>query len=203
MVVKVCGIKTPTNIAEMSDLDIDMVGLNFYSPSKRYITEDRDGSDFEQLPSNILRVGVFVNATIDDINRLADKYKLDYIQLHGDEDLAFCRKVAKSHKLIKVFRVDEHTDLSTLHDYDFAKYLLFDTATKQFGGSGKKFDWSVLHQYQGEIPFLLSGGIGPEDAGQIAQLEHRSFAGIDINSKFESEPGIKSIALIKPFLDKL
>ena len=203
MVIKVCGIKTTENIKQLSVMNIDMVGLNFYPPSVRYISKDTSAEHFDLLPKEIKRVGVFVNETRVNIDALAKKFQLNYIQLHGDESVAFCKSVAEKHKIIKVFRVDDQTDFNTISEYAFADYYLFDTATKDFGGSGKKFDWSVLEKYRGEKPFLLSGGIGPLDAEALKVHIHPKFIGIDINSKFESEPAIKDPKLLTTFMNEL
>ena len=203
MVVKVCGIKSTANVEMISKTDVEMVGLNFYPPSSRYIDPSIPPSRFDKLGDTQLRVGVFVNETIEVIRKLADDYKLDYIQLHGDEDNDFCKAVAKEFKVIKVVRVDEQTDWQSMSDFDFVDYMLFDTATINYGGSGKKFDWSILHRYSGDIPFLLSGGIGPGDAEAVSAIDHPKFVGIDINSKFESSPAEKDENLLLPFLNKV
>ncbi len=203
MVVKVCGIKTKENIELISHLNIEMVGLNFYPPSVRYIELSVPPDHFDILPKEIKRVGVFVNESLEEIESLASKFCLDYIQLHGEEDVDFCKSVAAKYKIIKVFRVDEQTDFKNISEFSFAEYYLFDTATKHFGGSGKKFDWSRLDEYQGDIPFLLSGGIGPHDTETVSSYIHPQYKGIDINSKFESSPGIKDNELLFTFMEKL
>ena len=203
MVVKVCGIKTIENVEHIAKMNIDMVGLNFYPPSVRYIDSNVPENHFKILPKNIKKVGVFVNESLNVIEDLASKFNLDYIQLHGDEDVDFCKSVATKYKIIKVFRVDDQTDFTKISEYAFADYFLFDTATKYFGGSGKKFDWYKLNNYKGGTPFLISGGIGPEDAEAVATFIHPKYLGIDINSKFESLPGIKDQELLTPFLEKI
>lgn len=203
MVIKVCGIKTKENIELISKLEVDMIGLNFYPPSVRYIDPSNHTQDFSILPKEMKRVGVFVNETAETINNIAAKFHLDYIQLHGDEDVIFCKLVAEHHKIIKVFRIADQTDFKTIADYSFADYFLFDTATKHFGGSGKKFDWSILDDYNGDTPFLLSGGIGPRDADLIKIYAHPQYSGIDINSKFESAPAIKDPELLIPFINEI
>ncbi len=203
MVIKVCGIKSSENVELLSTLKIDMVGLNFYPPSVRYISSDIPSDRFDTLPASVKKVGVFVNESIDTVNTIAAKFGLDYIQLHGDEDIDYCKQISKQHKIIKVFRIDEDSDLSLVSNFSFADYFLFDTATKHFGGSGKKFDWSKLKEYSGNTPFLLSGGIGPDDASSILEDIHPQYVGIDINSKFESAPGIKDADLLVPFVESI
>jgi len=203
MVIKVCGIKTEENIKLVARLKVDMVGLNFYPPSARYISPDTSPEIFDILDSKTSRVGVFVNESLETIDLLAKKYKLDYIQLHGDEELEFCKSVAKKYKIIKVFRIDHELDLDQIEQYSFADYILFDTATKNYGGSGLKFNWSQLILYKGKSSFLLSGGIGPEDIQEVVRFNHNKYIGIDINSKFESEPGVKDDLLLIPFVQKI
>ncbi|MFT6333361.1 MAG: phosphoribosylanthranilate isomerase [Saprospiraceae bacterium] len=203
MVVKVCGIKTKENIEFISKLKIDMIGLNFYPSSIRYIDSSIPAEYFDIIPKEMKRVGVFVNESLENIENLASKFHLDYIQLHGDEDIAFCKSVAAKYKIIKVFRVDKQTDFTKISAYSFANYYLFDTATKHFGGSGKKFDWSKLDEYKDSVPFLLSGGIGPKDIDALSTYIHPQYQGIDINSKFESSPGIKDSDLLISFTEQL
>lgn len=187
----------------ISDAMVQMVGLNFYPPSVRCVESTTDLRIYDSIPRTISRVGVFVNEDRDVIDQKARRYGLDYIQLHGDESLAYCRSVAEAHRLIKVFRIKGDIDPVEIAKYDFAEFFIFDTASIDFGGSGKKFDWSVLDAYRGPVPFLLSGGIGPKDVDALLQYSHPQFAGIDINSKFESSPGIKSEALLRPFIHAL
>lgn len=203
MLIKVCGIKTEENILFLNESDIDMVGLNFYAPSVRYISAEIAPSLFDQFHSGIKRVGVFVNEKIEHILELSQKYNLDYVQLHGDENSTFCKEISKSIPIIKVFRVDDKFDFRSIEHFMMATYFLFDTQTIHYGGSGKKFNWSKLMDYTGTIPFLLSGGIGPDDYIKLAEIDHPQFAGIDINSKFESSPGIKDKNLVLPFLNRI
>lgn len=177
-----------------------MIGFNFYPKSKRYLSEPIND---ENTPG-CHNVGVFVNPGIAEVNKMASLHDLSYVQLHGNESVDFCREVVKNHKMIKVFGVDEDFNFSEVHPYEtYADYFLFDTKTPLYGGSGKKFRWEKLAEYNGQTKFLLSGGIQPEDAEEIAKLEHKRFAGVDINSGFESSPGIKDIDTIKSFLNKI
>jgi len=203
MIIKVCGIKTKENIAFLSKADIDMVGLNFYKPSVRYISADIQTSNFDKFDSSVKKVGVFVNESIKVIQEKIREFELDYVQLHGDEDLEFCDRMAEFIPVIKVFRVDENFDFKSIDKFTSAAYFLFDTQTKHYGGSGKKFDWNKLNRYEGSIPFVLSGGIAPDDQKLILDISHPQFAGIDINSKFESAPGIKDQSLILPFIQSI
>lgn len=198
MIIKVCGLKDIENIISISQLDIDMVGYNFYPTSPRYVEKA-----LPSLAHTIKKVGVFVNADIATIAEKVKKYQLDYVQLHGDETLEFTKMIRTISPIIKVFRIDDTFDFKSIHDYPFCDYFLFDTATKNFGGSGKKFDWSVLKKLNISTPFLLSGGIGPNDVDALSVFTHPSFKGIDINSKFECSPGIKDIQVISKFVEKI
>lgn len=198
MIIKVCGLKFEQNLLDISTLDIDMVGYNFYEPSPRYIQ-----NKLPNTSSHIKKVGVFVNASESFILQKVYEYNLDYAQLHGDENLEFCTKIKASIPVIKVFRVKDQLDVNLIKTFEFCDFFLFDTATKQFGGSGKKFDWSLLNEFDINVPFLLSGGIGAEDLDDILKISHPKFVGIDINSKFEISPGLKDIDKVKFFVDEI
>lgn len=197
MKVKVCGITEQANYDAISN-QVSMIGFNFYRPSKRFI-----GMNTIVKSSNAIHVGVFVNAPLDEISIAAKTYALDYIQCHGGESIDYCKKLSEDFKIIKVFSIANEEDLSFTKDFAFCDYFLFDTKTKDFGGSGQKFDWTILDAYDGDVPFLLAGGLGPQDAAIIKNIDHAQFAGIDINSKFETQPGIKDIDMINAFLLKL
>jgi len=198
MIIKVCGLKFKQNVLDISALDINMVGYNFYASSQRYVE-----SPLPEIPTNIKKVGVFVNTTIDDIKHKTIFYKLDFAQLHGDEDVSYVVEIKKFIPVIKVFRIDENFDPKVLNTFEFCDFFLFDTATKQFGGSGSKFDWTILNTYDIQVPFLLSGGIGPEDLGGIKNIRHPKLVGVDINSKFEISPGLKDVEKVKSFVDDM
>jgi len=159
MIIKVCGIKSEDNLAALSSLPIDMVGLNFYKPSPRYVGPEVVPQWYDVLPDEVSRVGVFVNESMDDIMDIADEYRLDYVQLHGDEDVGFCNEAAAQLPIIKVVRVGSHIDWSQIERYaEVAEYILFDTDSKAYGGSGHKFDWSLLADYPLSTPYLIGGG---------------------------------------------
>ncbi len=195
MIIKVCGIKEVTNYQLLSELDIDMIGINFYKPSTRYIEKTIFSREKKQM-----RAGVFVNATIEEIKSATKTHALDFAQLHGDEDVEFCKVVHSFIPVIKVFRITEDFRWSSITQFQFVKYYLFDTMTKNYGGSGLKFNWDHLQGYKQQIPFILSGGISSEDAITIKSIKHSMLAGVDINSRFEISPGIKDINLVKNFI---
>ncbi len=198
MIIKVCGIKDRDNHDRLCRLEVDMIGINFYPPSSRYIGQQRISKESDQK-----RVGVFVNKSPSEILENAERHHLDYAQLHGDENPRSARETQKYIRVIKVFRVDDTFDWQTTDEFGFADYFLFDTRTDLYGGSGRKFKWNSLEQYRGNTPFLLSGGIGPADVDPILNIDHPKFIGIDINSKFETEAGIKDVHLIDRFVKKI
>lgn len=200
MIVKVCGLRTEENLKGVTD-SYAMVGLNFYMPSIRCVALDAEAYDI--LPATVKRVGVFVNESQEEILNKVSIFGLDYVQLHGDESVDFGREISKHAQVIKVFRISSAEDLQNIAVHDYAEYYLFDTYTEAFGGSGKKFDWNVLNNYTGDIPFLLSGGIGLEDTSRILSISHPMFRGVDINSKFESSPAIKDMNMIDRFIEEV
>ena len=185
------------NISGLLALKPDYIGFIFYDKSKRFV------ADFPQIeiPSTIKKVGVFVNETIEEIIEKANKHTLDFAQLHGNETPEYCSALsAKNIKIIKAFSVDENFDFSAIKSFEkCVSIFLFDTKGNNYGGNGVKFNWDLLQNYKGKIPFLLSGGINKNDADEIKKMKHLAFLGIDINSGFELEPGLKNIKEIKEF----
>lgn len=201
MIVKVCGIGDIENAKQIAALDIDMIGLNFYKPSSRYVTVEQAKKLASNMSVDVYKVGVFVNEEIEVVRLIYDQVGLDYIQLHGDESLSYCQELSKTCKVIKVFRVDDDFDMSVVYSFEACSaYFLFDTKTKSFGGSGKEFNWKILNAYTGATPFFLSGGIGPESAQAVNEWTHDAYIGIDINSKFERKPAVKNIEEVKQFV---
>lgn len=203
MKIKVCGMKNPDNIKDLSTLPIDFMGMIFYSKSPRYV-EHLSLDDLNILPQYVKRVGVFVNEKIDFVKDRIKDYQLDIIQLHGNESPDFCDELSKVISVIKVFSVSETKDINDTNLYEgLCDYFLFDTKTPEYGGSGLKFDWSILDTYEGKTPFFVSGGISMDDIEQIRQITHPSFYGIDLNSKFEIEPALKNIDSLQQFIRKI
>lgn len=213
--IKVCGMREPENIRALNTLDVDMMGLIFYPKSPRYvrsipvsagIVPDRAAS---LLRPRAKLVGVFVNEMPQTVVTHAYNYRLDYIQLHGNETPTYIDNLKRTLipdilpdvKIIKAISIREADDVKRWRQYEgHIDLLLFDTKCKTVGGSGEQFDWSVLSTYDGDIPFLLSGGIGPQDAESIRQFKHPMFAGIDVNSKFEDAPAHKDIDKLQNFI---
>lgn len=200
MKVKVCGMKEPGNIKELWKLPVNYMGLIFYAKSPRF-AEKIDPKDMEVMPSYIERVGVFVNAEKEYIVRMIERYKLDLVQLHGTESVTFCKEINNIIPVMKAFNVSETSDFKQAEPYkDACRYFLFDTKTPHHGGSGIKFDWNILNAYKMDVPFFLSGGISPDDVEDVLKINHPMLYGIDLNSRFETEPGIKNIESLKQFI---
>lgn len=206
MIVKVCGMKYLNNIADLANIPIDLMGLIFYPKSPRFVQNITPKELDNLLGNTIKKVGVFVNSHFEFIAQQAMMYKLNFIQLHGNESPEFCQKINRELRLpvIKSFSISQPSDMAKVNEYEYINgYFLFDTKTENYGGSGKKFDWNILSAYQGKIPFLLSGGIAAEDAKVIKSITYPQFAGVDINSCFEIEAGLKNIELIEKFVNEI
>ena len=205
------------NIRDISALGVDMIGLIFYPPSPRYVQQFSSGAGIipdyaPDMGKTPLRVGVFVDDMPQNIVTRVYNYKLDYIQLHGNEPRETLENlratidpdIKPNIKIIKAISVSSAEDINKYKEYvGAADLFLFDTKCKTVGGSGEQFDWQVLQAYDGEVPFLLSGGIGPDDAERIRNFHHPKCIGIDLNSKFEIEPALKDVEKLKQFLVKV
>lgn len=205
------------NIRDISALGVDMIGLIFYPPSPRYVQQFSSGAGIipdyaPDMGKTPLRVGVFVDDMPQNIVTRVYNYKLDYIQLHGNEPRETLENlratidpdIKPKIKIIKAISVSSAEDIKKYKEYvGAADLFLFDTKCKTVGGSGEQFDWQVLQAYDGDVPFLLSGGIGPDDAERIRNFHHPKCVGIDLNSKFEIEPALKDVEKLKQFLVKV
>ena len=205
------------NIRDISALEVDMIGLIFYPPSPRYVQQFSSGAGIipdyaPDMGKTPLRVGVFVDDMPQNIVTRVYNYKLDYIQLHGNEPRETLENlratidpdIKPKIKIIKAISVSSAEDIKKYKEYvGAADLFLFDTKCKTVGGSGELFDWQVLQAYDGDVPFLLSGGIGPDDAERIQNFHHPKCIGIDLNSKFEIEPALKDVEKLKQFLVKV
>lgn len=187
---------------QLAQLPVDMLGFIFYPRSPRYVIGKIEPSEIATLPKHISKVGVFVNEDEAVIETNARTYHIDTLQLHGSESSEMCRILKnKGYRIIKAFNLTKQNDYTAYAPY--CEYFLFDTPSEQHGGTGAKFDWSLLENYKGTTPFLLSGGIGPNDAEELQQIKHQQMTGIDINSKFELEPGRKDTSLLSGFINKI
>ena len=193
--IKVCGMKYPDNISALSDIKPDYMGFIFYPPSKRFIGLDFQKSDLNVIDKEINKTAVFVNAHLHEVVEFGNLYGFKFIQLHGSETPEFCEQLREQgFKIIKAFGIDEDFDFKTIESYvNSVDFFLFDTKTKEYGGSGQVFNWQVLDNYHLEKPFLLSGGLSLDNLASIKKIENPYFYGVDLNSKFEIEPGLKDI----------
>ncbi|MBR5977824.1 MAG: phosphoribosylanthranilate isomerase [Verrucomicrobia bacterium] len=204
MIIKVCGMREPENIRAVERTGIDWMGFIFWPRSGRYVSAPPS-----YLPQKAKRAGVFVDADADTIKRHVADYALDIVQLHGHESPEYLRSLrsvfsGSAPLFIKAFSIADDKDLRRTAAYEgIADYFLFDTKTPLPGGSGMKFDWSVLSAYTGRTPFLLSGGIGPDDAPRVRSFKHEKLAGIDLNSRFETAPAMKDVDRLARFLSQL
>tara|TARA_R110002050_G_scaffold14313_7_gene45244 strand:+ start:14633 stop:15307 length:675 start_codon:yes stop_codon:yes gene_type:complete len=202
--LKICGMKL--NTANVATLQPDYLGFIFWENSKRNFT-----GAIEAIPHQIKKVGVFVNASLAEIKEKVKKYGLLVVQLHGDESPQFCEALKKemnSIQLIKVFSIKDEFDFSVLTPYEkIVDFYLFDTKGKLPGGNGYTFDWDVLKNYPFKKPYFLSGGIGLEEINQLKSFleipASKYCHAIDVNSKFEIEPGLKDVRLLKELKEKL
>jgi phosphoribosylanthranilate isomerase len=200
MNIKVCGITDMKQLQQLDGLDIDFAGLIFYPESPRYVGDKLSKKDVKKADFDLKKVGVFVNPEMIDVLDAIDDYGLEVVQLHGDETPEMCEDLSSEVEVIKVFRItgDENID-ELVAPYDaVCDYYLFDTGglKENFGGTGKQFDWNILNKAKIEKPFFLSGGIGVEDAAKIKAFKHLDLFGIDVNSKFETAPGVKDMSKI-------
>jgi phosphoribosylanthranilate isomerase len=205
MKLKVCGLKNRENIIEVLEYKPDFIGFIFYESSPRYFGEELESS-FIQNISISKKVGVFVNESEIKMLDIASRYGLDYLQLHGNETAEFCKQIQKSIPVIKAFQINDDFDFSALTEYeDACTYFLFDSKSKQFGGSGETFNWEKLNEYKSQKHFFLSGGVDLENIEQVLLLKSKfpNLYAVDVNSRFETEPGIKDLTKIKLLSNKI
>lgn len=199
MIVKVCGMRDSENIRAIEQTKADLMGFIFHPKSPRFVA-----SLPEYMPKKQKRVGVFVNASLEQILAKAQKFSLEYIQLHGDEPPAFCSELKnRGLKVIRAQRIANADDIIRAESYNMADLMIFDTKTELYGGSGKKFNWQLLENYKGCVPFLLSGGIRSDTFEEIKAFFHPQFAGIDLNSGFEISPALKDVEKLNNFIEKI
>jgi len=201
--IKVCGMRDLENIRELVKLEPDYIGFIFYEKSPRYIGEKISKEILDAIPPSIKKVGVFVNATEREMKNAITENSLNVVQLHGNESPEMCQIIRMAGvEVIKAFPVDEEFDFHSIQRYrESCGFYLFDTKTPQYGGSGKQFDWTLLDKHNFTKPVFLSGGIGLEDAEKIIRLNNKDIKVVDINSRFEIEPGLKDIEKVKKFIE--
>lgn len=187
------------NIRAIEQTKADLMGFIFLPKSPRFVA-----SLPEYMPKKQKRVGVFVNASLEQILAKAQTFSLEYIQLHGDEPPAFCSELKnRGLKVIRAQRIANADDIIRAESYNMADLMIFDTKTELYGGSGKKFNWQLLENYKGCVPFLLSGGIRSDTFEEIKAFFHPQFAGIDLNSGFEISPALKDVGKLNNFIEKI
>lgn len=212
---KVCGLREINNIKKILELNPDFIGFIFYEKSPRFVESEALINWIQtesELFETIKKVGVFVNTSIQTVLNNVHDYQLDYVQLHGDESPEYCAELKnywdhtsmRKAKIIKAFNIDDDFDFLTTNPYEkYCSFFIFDTKSNQPGGSGRKFDWHKLSEYQNMTPYLLSGGIKPEDAVGLKDLNFPQMIGVDINSGFEESPGVKNPILVEAFFRTL
>ena len=206
MQFKVCGITNIEAANAIANAGANYIGFIFYPSSKRYALSSLSLNDIAAFkPANAKKVGVFVNETTEKVIEIATKAGLDMIQLHGDEDASYCAIIQAAFPVIKVFRVSKNVPDFALFE-NVASYYLFDTDSALYGGTGQHFNWELIKKTNFNKPFFLSGGIGINDVQGIQVLKAatvgKDLVAVDLNSKFETSPGIKNIELIKTFIDE-
>lgn len=206
LLIKVCGMRDTDNIRQVEALTPDMMGFICWEGSRRHVSRLPD-----YLPETCRRVGVFVNPEIGYVQERLKTFHLDLVQLHGHETPEFCRSVKEEGlksghalQIIKAFGVAPDEPFPHTEDYEAdCDFFLFDTRCPTAGGSGRTFDWDVLQNYHGHTPFFLSGGIGTDSTDRLRSFSHPAWAGVDLNSRFETTPALKDVGLLADFIKDL
>ncbi len=209
MKIKVCGNTLPQQVTALDDMGVTFAGFIFYPKSPRYMATKIVAEKMRQIKGKIIKVGVFVNPLYDELMKTVDEYRLDMVQLHGDETPKFCDKIADYISVIKAFRLSDNDSLPHMTQpyAEVCDFFMFDTLGAGYGGTGKKFDWSMLEKTPPVKPFFLSGGIESGDEEKLSEFittaaGEKLFA-VDINTKFEIGPGVKDVNNIRKFAEKL
>ena len=208
MRVKVCGITQEEQLIKLPETGATFAGLIFYPKSPRYVLRQMTTSQIKK-ETNVNKVGVFVNASVEEVLQMVDECRLHMVQLHGDETPRYCEKIADYISVVKAFRISETDNIAwRIKDYmEVCDMFMFDTEGAGYGGTGKKFDWAKLHDVVVGKPYFLSGGIDPADVEKLKEFctrpEAKALFAIDINSKFEVVPGVKDMEKIKNFIKQL
>jgi phosphoribosylanthranilate isomerase len=201
--IKICGLTNLQNVTEVADLRPDYMGFIIYPGSPRYVSLETAGTITKNLVSSILKVGVLVNESFENALKIVQSGYFNLIQLHGNEDVEYCRKLSYHIRIIKAFSVGKSLPANLAAYQEFCEMFLFDTSGELPGGSGKSFDHRILSNYLLEKDFILAGGISPTDTNNIRSIRQEKLSAVDLNSRFELSPGIKDIRLLKNFIEKL
>jgi len=198
-------MRDPENISGVVAALPDYLGFIFYPKSKRFVGFEPAAKVLAIVPDSVRKVGVFVDEIPEKMLEICRNCKVDVAQLHGHETPGYCQQIQDSGiTVFKAFSVDEQFDFERLNEYSgVCDYFLFDTKGQLPGGTGQKFNWQLLENYKGDVPFFLSGGIGPEDIDVIKQFSHPQLFGIDINSGFEIEPALKDLEKVNSFIEEI
>lgn len=200
MKLKVCGLANKENVGEILEtVAPDYAGFIFYKKSPRYISDEVMEQTMVNFPSSVNKVGVFVDEDPTIMEEKANRFKLDFLQLHGNESASLCKTLSnKGYKIIKAFSIAPQFDFDLLLDYmPYVRFFLFDTKGEYQGGNGYSFDWEILNSYDQRIPFFLSGGISLENVEEVKEFTHMNIHALDVNSKFEVSPGLKDVAKLQ------
>lgn len=198
-------MRDPENIRELLQASPDYLGYIFYPKSKRFVGENPNPEIFSLVPTSTQKVGVFVNEDLENVRAICSNFQLEVVQLHGNESPEYCQALKENGlQVFKAFSVDECFNFLQLENYTRAvDHFLFDTKGKLPGGTGLKFNWDLLQNYQWPVPFFLSGGIGPDDVDALQQFKHNQLFALDINSGFELEPALKDTRKVKVFINQI
>lgn len=208
MRIKVCGMTLIEQVEALPDIGATFAGFIFYPKSPRYVFRHLTSAQIKKVNS-INKVGVFVNASVDEVLLMVDECRLHMVQLHGDESPKFCERIADYVSVVKAFRLSDNDSIEwMIKPYmDVCDMFMFDTMGAGYGGTGKKFDWNILKGSTIGKPFFLSGGIQPEDTNALKAFQEepvaRAMFAIDINSKFETTPGVKDMKKVEQFITEL
>lgn len=209
MRIKVCGMTLPEQVNALAEMGADLAGFIFYPKSPRFVGNKLSPEKMKKIGGCIGKVGVFVNTPYEELLQTVESYRLDIVQLHGDETPIFCEKVANYVTVIKAFRLSDNDPLEWMVRpfHDASDMYMFDTLGAGYGGTGKKFDWKVLSDAVIDKLFLLSGGIEPGDEEKLKAFAKedaaRKLFALDINSKFEFSPGVKDMDRVKKFIQEM
>lgn len=207
--IKVCGMTQLKQMHQLAEMDVQFAGLIFYHKSPRFVMRHLKGYEVKKAKLKVFKIGVFVNASYDEVMNHVDNFGLDMVQLHGNETPYYCSKLSNYISVIKAFRITEadQIDWKTKDFYSDTDMYMFDTEGEGYGGTGKKFNWDKLKNLNINKPFFLSGGIDGTDHMSIKEFTREAVAkdlfAVDINSKFEISPGVKDIDKVRKFVKDL